>query len=280
MMPPESESPAAPVPGPPPSRGALIPLGNFFFKYRNALFPVVFALLLVFTRPALFAGSVSWDVVAVAAGTGIALLGQAFRVFVIGYAYIVRGGRNRKVYADDLVIAGVYAHSRNPMYVGNFLITVGLGIAYGSLWVYVAVIPFFTLVYLSIVLAEEDYLRRKFGPAYDEYCRTVPRFWPRFKGMRETFKGHAYDWRKVVAKEYGTVCGTLAGIITIILSKLWWIYGYEARKTQIMLLFTLYVPVAVLYTVARLLKKTGRLHPPSPGVDAKDSNSEHRDPGP
>lgn len=262
-----------PSPDTPAAPRKMISCGNYFFKYRNALFPVVFALLLVLTRPALFLGNAWWDRIVIAAGILIALLGQAFRLFVIGYAYIVRGGRNRKVYADDLVIAGVYAHSRNPMYVGNFLITVGLGIAYGSPWVYIAVIPFFTFVYLSIVLAEEAFLRKKFGAAYDEYRRTVPRFWPRFKGIRQTLHGHAYDWRKVLAKEYGTVFGTLAGILTILIGKLWWIYGYEASRAQLLVLLALYIPLIIFYIVVRWLKKTGRLNAaPVPRASAPEQD--------
>jgi len=247
--------------------GIMVSCGNFFFKYRNAIFPLIFAVLLVLTRPALFLGSALWDRIAVAAGILIALLGQSFRLFVIGYAYIVRGGRNRKVYADDLVVAGLYAHSRNPMYVGNFLIAAGLGIAWGSPWVYIAGIPFFTFVYLCIVLAEEAYLRQRFGPAYDEYRKAVPRFWPRFKGLRTTLCGHDYDWRKVLAKEYGTVFGTFAGIVTILICKLWWIYGSAAVREKIQLLLGLYVPLIIFYAIVRWLKKTGRLNSvPAPAL--------------
>jgi hypothetical protein len=171
------------------------------------------------------------------------------------------------VYADDLVIAGIYAHSRNPMYVGNFLITIGLGVAYGSPWVYAAVIPFFSFVYYSIVLAEEAYLGKKFGLAYDEYCGTVPRFRPRFKGMRQTLRGHAYDWRKVLAKEYGTLCGTLAGLIIIPILKLWWFYGYDEKRTAILALLFCFVPLGAFYAIVRWLKKSGRLSaPPAAGV--------------
>ena len=46
-------------------------------------------------------------------------------MLTIGYEYIVRGGRQGKVYAEDLVQGGVFAHSRNPLYLGNLLIIVG-----------------------------------------------------------------------------------------------------------------------------------------------------------
>ena len=53
------------------------------------------------------------------------LCGQAVRVMVIGYAYIQRGGVNKQLAARSPGREGVYAHSRNPMYVGNFLLLAG-----------------------------------------------------------------------------------------------------------------------------------------------------------
>ena len=120
----------------------LLQSGHFFFKFRNALFPIVFVLLFLFSRPSLFLGSEFLDRYVVLLGSLIALAGQAFRLLVIGFAYIKRGGKNGKVYAETLVTKGFYAHTRNPMYVGNFLIAFGLGLVYGSPWVYFFVIPF------------------------------------------------------------------------------------------------------------------------------------------
>ena len=57
-----------------------------------------------------------------AAGFVVASIGQLLRVAVIGFAYITRGGRNRRIVADSLVQAGIFAHSRNPLYLGNLLI--------------------------------------------------------------------------------------------------------------------------------------------------------------
>src|SRR5678815_5444661 len=63
------------------------------------------------------------------AGLLIALSGQVLRAVTIGLEYIIRGGRNRQVYAEKLVTGGMFAHCRNPLYVGNFLVLVGLGVA-------------------------------------------------------------------------------------------------------------------------------------------------------
>lgn len=247
-------APSAKVPNP-----VLLNSGNFFFKFRNFIFPAVFISLFLFTRPALFLNDPELDRLIVLLGVAIAFAGQIFRFTVIGFAYIKRGGKEGKVYADDLVIQGFYAHVRNPMYVGNFLITVGIGIVYGSPWIYFVVIPFFTFVYLSIVTAEENYLRQKFGAQYEHYENTVNRFIPNFQGIQDTLKDFKYDWKKALRKEYGTVFGTMAGILLILIWKYYVVFGWEAGKVTIVNFALLLIPAILFYTVVRYLKLTKRL---------------------
>ena len=154
-------------------------IGDFLFRYRNVIFPLCLPLAFL-PAPALFASPLLAGVV----GFLICATGEAVRVTTIGLQYIVRGGRNRRVYAKDLVTGGIYAHTRNPMYVGNALILVGLAIASNS-WLSVAVvIPLYLFTCMAIVAAEERYLRGRFGDAFDAYCRDVPRWLPRLAGIR------------------------------------------------------------------------------------------------
>lgn len=237
----------------------LLASGNLFFRVRDALFPTLFISLFLFTRPALFLGSESLDRVVVALGAVTALAGELLRLSVIGFAYIKRGGKEGRVYADNLVIEGFYAHTRNPMYVANYLMTVGLGLMYGSPWVYFFVIPFFTYVYLSIVVTEEDYLRGKFGADYDVYCRKVNRFIPDFRGLRQSLEKFSYDWKKVVSKEYGTFFGLFLALDFIPLWKAWWIHGFSARKTEIVIRLLIIPAGFFCYLLVRQLKKSGKL---------------------
>ena len=77
------------------------------------------------------------------------------------------------MYAKDLVTDGIYAHVRNPMYLGNLLIAAGICLLYGSPWLYAGMFPFFVLVYVSIVAEEERFLASKFGDGYAAYCESV-----------------------------------------------------------------------------------------------------------
>ncbi len=76
-------------------------------------------------------------------GLIITVSGQVIRGATIGLAYIIRGGKNKKVYAEDLVTTGIFAHCRNPLYVGNILMLAGVGVLSNSLLYVIIMIPFF-----------------------------------------------------------------------------------------------------------------------------------------
>jgi protein-S-isoprenylcysteine O-methyltransferase Ste14 len=249
----------APAPAAPLHPRWLVASGNFFFRIRNALFPVVFGVVLLVLRPAHFLNNADVDRWVMAIGTALALLGQGFRLLVIGYAYIVRGGKNKQVYARDLVVAGLYAHSRNPMYVGNFLIACGVGMVFGSPWMYVVVIPFFAYVYLAITAAEEVYLHARFGAQYEDYMTRVNRFWPDFRGIRRSLAGYRFRWKEVLSKDHGTMFATLAGLIIIAMWKKVYLHGWDTQQESVARMAYLFIPLLLFYAMVRVLKKQGRL---------------------
>ncbi len=242
-----------------PFQRFMLASGNFFFRFRNALFPAVVVALLLFTRPALFFGSASLDRVVTALGVAVTLAGQCFRLLVIGFVYIKRGGKDGRIYAKNLVTEGFYAHTRNPMYVGNFLIVLGLGMIYGAPQVYFIVVPFFAFVYLSIVTAEERYLRQRFGDEFDEYVRNVNRFIPNFRGIRKSLREFHYDWKRALRKDYGVLYETLVAICLTHLWKTYYLYGYAGREKQFLAFAVLIGVLSLLYLLARYLKLTKRL---------------------
>jgi protein-S-isoprenylcysteine O-methyltransferase Ste14 len=193
----------------------LVALGNFLFHHRNKLFPVFYLLLFV-PAPAVTARVG----VIMAAGFAVAALGQAIRVGTIGLKYIIRGGRGRRVYAQDLVTEGIFAHCRNPLYVGNILIVAGLGLMSNSLLFNLLATPLFVFMYMAIVSAEEAFLRGKFGAAYDAYANDVNRWLPRFTGLGETFASMRFNWRQVVIREYTTTYIWLSAAVLLVMKNL------------------------------------------------------------
>ena len=232
----------------------LVRVGNFFFHYRNFIFP--FALLFVLLPGApMFANPMH----AVVLGFVVAGLGQLVRGTTIGFKYIIRGGKNRRVYAADLVTEGIYGHCRNPMYVGNVLIFSGIALACNTWTTVLLAVPFGVFIYVAIIAAEEDFLRRKFGEAFDAYCRDVPRWLPRLAGLGATLNSMEYKWRRVVVKEYGTPFGWITFICLIAAVHLWRMQRLDIHDGAGQVLLWVWGVTFVLWAVARVLKKTNTL---------------------
>lgn len=116
-------------------------------------------LYLIFARP---------TPLALAVGGGVALGGVLVRAWASGH--IVKNER--------LATTGPYAHTRNPLYFGSFLIAAGFAIA--AHWsLLLLVIVFFVLIYAPTMERERANIRNRFPDAYDEYSRNVPGFVPR-----------------------------------------------------------------------------------------------------
>ncbi len=75
-----------------------------------------------------------------------------------------------------LVVEGHYRWTRNPMYIGVVSVLVAEGIFFRAPAVLAYAVAVLTMFQLFVVLYEEPTLRRHFGPAYDAYCRRVPRW--------------------------------------------------------------------------------------------------------
>lgn len=232
----------------------MVAIGDFLFRYRNALFPLA-CLLLLLPGPALFDDSM-WAAVI---GAVVAAVGQLVRALTIGLRYIVRGGRGGRVYADDLVTEGVYSLCRNPMYVGNVLLVAGLAIASNSLATLLSAMPLVMFAYAAIVAAEERYLHGRFGAAFDAYCRDVPRWLPHLPAARKAFAAATFHWRRVIVKEYGTPFGWVNVLCLAVLYNLWKEGALGMHDSVTQGLFAVMGLVTALWLTARALKKTRRL---------------------
>lgn len=229
------------------------PIGDFFFKYRNLIFPLFFLTLALGTRPA--PGSEKYESLRYVVGAGIALSGQIVRALTIGLAYIIRGGRNRRVYAEDLVTEGIFSHCRNPLYVGNILIVIGLAVVANSVYFYLLGVPLFLFIYYAIVVAEESFLTEKFGDAYKEYCRNVNRFMPKLNGLGTTIGSMSFNWSRLIVKEYGTTFTWLAAVILLMMKNRYLQAGWDLAREYHILHLRVLLGVTLLWAVARFLKK-------------------------
>ena len=236
-------------------RSLAVRCGNFLFRRRKwVLAPGLLLLFLVF-RPLYPQGSRRLDLWLDLLGLAVALAGQALRALTIGYVYIRRGGLSGQVYADDLVTGGIFNHSRNPLYLGNILIYAGLLIIFNNPWVYLIGLPSVVLVYLLLVAAEEDYLRKRFGARFEDYCRRVNRWLPDFRGLSRSLEGMRFNWRRLVVKEYGSASAWMLSTV-LLLGYDTLAYSSVAREVRYLdLLGAMLVLIAAGWATARYLKK-------------------------
>lgn len=235
----------------------VIAWGDFLFKWRNTVFPVVMAVLLLGFHPT--GAGRPWDLWVDVAALAVILAGSALRMLVVGLAYIKRGGMNKKVYADNLVTEGMFAHGRNPLYIGNLMVLLGILVMHGSPWVIVLGGAFYLASYGAIVAAEERFLAGKFGDAYRDYCARVPRWSIRVKGMRETFRGFSFNWRRVVVKEYSSLCTGAVMVLLVVGEEALFGRGLEGAGPALWAVAGAMIAVGLLALLVRALKKTGRL---------------------
>jgi protein-S-isoprenylcysteine O-methyltransferase Ste14 len=232
----------------------MVKLGNFIFHNRNIIFPLFYTLLFIpspqlFTNPSF----------AMLLGFNISVMGQMARVITIGLVYIIRGGKNRRIYADGLVTNGIFGYVRNPLYLGNIFILTGLGIASNSVIFNGIATPVFIFFWQAIVYAEERYLRKKFGVQYKAYCSRVNRWLPDFKGLRKSLAFTGFNWKRVILKEYNATYFWMTGAVVIVMKHFYWHnnqYSFTNYKVTFIIMFAL---LTLLYLTVRYLKKSGKL---------------------
>lgn len=86
---------------------------------------------------------------------------------------------------ETVIRSGPFSVVRNPLYVFSFIGVVGIGLQSGLITAFVLLVGGFMIYYPSVVKREEEFLRHKFGTAYDDYCSQVPRWIPNMKLWKE-----------------------------------------------------------------------------------------------
>ena len=105
--------------------------------------------------------------------SGMVLLGAA----ALGRVWSAVFVSGRK--SQELITDGPYSMTRNPLYFFSFLGFLGAGLMFQSFIITAALAAVFFLTHWPTILKEEIKLRGIFGERYDDYCMSVPRFFPR-----------------------------------------------------------------------------------------------------
>jgi protein-S-isoprenylcysteine O-methyltransferase Ste14 len=177
--------------------------GNWLFKRRSWL-PVVLVVSGLILMYYVNRQSILFSPEQELLFLGISLFGQAIRIITVGYAPRNTSGRNtvHGQIADELNITGIYSVLRHPLYFGNYFMWLGPTFFLRSAWFSIVFSLVYWLYYERIMFAEEQFLRRKFGEAYDKWSEAVTAFIPGFKGYIPP--KISFSVRSVLGREYNS----------------------------------------------------------------------------
>ena len=146
-------------------------------KYRTGLSAMGAVAFLVYATPSPV--SLKWGMI-------IILLGEVLRVWASGH--IVKN--------DGITREGPYSLSRNPLYVGNFIIGTGFVVAAGNSWIVPFFLVFFVVLYSFTISYEEQFLQMMFPGEWESYRKSVPRFFS--PGILLDYVPGEFSWELVV----------------------------------------------------------------------------------
>ncbi|MDP2277986.1 MAG: isoprenylcysteine carboxylmethyltransferase family protein, partial [Nitrospirota bacterium] len=131
----------------------------------------------------------------------LSFVGLAIRCLTIGYIPKSTSGRNtKKQIAEVLNTTGMYSIVRHPLYLGNFIIFLGITLFIQVWWfALIAVLAFF-IYYERIIFAEEGFLRLKHGALFLEWAEKTPAFLPKFKNWQKS--ALPFSFKNVLKREY------------------------------------------------------------------------------
>lgn len=226
--------------------------GNWLFRWRSYL-PFLLFLLLIPALPLIHRPlgradlQQGWEFCCFA----ISCSGLAIRCVVGGTVPLKTSGRNTtSQVAETLNTGGVYSVVRHPLYLGNYLMWLGIALFCFVPWVAVTFTLCFWLYYERIMFAEEEFLRRKFGTAFEEWSARTPAFIPRlslWKPMELPF-----SVRTMIRKEFTGLFGMAVAFMAM--------DQFESLiTTQTYSLEPIWIGTGLLslliYLVVRMLKK-------------------------
>lgn len=214
--------------------------GNKLFKYRGQI-PVVLFLMAIpvvyFTdykcvdeNPML-----DWGLLITCAL--ISFSGQVIRSIAIGTANKHTSGRNTKEgqVAEALNTKGIYSTVRHPLYLGNYLMWIGIVAYTYNVYFVIIVSLLFWIYYERIMFAEERFLERKFGDDYVSWSLKVPAFIPSFKNKVKS--EIPFSFKTTLRREYSGITATILGFVFVDFLRVWFTSGEpQWRKEHLIVL--------------------------------------------
>jgi protein-S-isoprenylcysteine O-methyltransferase Ste14 len=185
----------------------------------------------------------------------VSFLGLALRCYIVGYTPANTSGRNTTEgqVADTINQTGMYSMVRHPLYVGNFIMWLGVALLTASIWFVLVFVLVYWVYYERIMFAEEQFLRKKFGQNYLNWANKTPAFIPSLKNYKKP--ALAFSWKKVLKKEKNGFTAVFL-VFYLFYAAGEWIQGDMPSNN-----FLLYGTIisVVLYLILKMIKNNTKL---------------------
>ncbi len=185
----------------------------------------------------------------------VSFLGLAVRIITIGHVPGRTSGRNtRNQIANSLNTTGIYSAVRHPLYLGNFLMWLGIILFVQSLWLLFIFILLYWIYYERIMYAEESFLESKFGKDFLSWSKQTPPFFPDFRKWKKSELD--FSLRKVLKMEYSGFFGMISCFVFLHVFRNF----IELKRFEVSFCWLgIFIFSLLVYLVLRFLKKKTRI---------------------
>lgn len=191
-------------------REELEKTGNWLFRKRSYLPLLLIGVALAGLKNTESLGlghewDAAWEVMCLL----VSFLGLGIRVYTVGHMPGGTCGRStRRPEAAVLNTTGIYSATRHPLYLGNSFIWLGISMFVRVWWVTLLFVVLSWWYYEKIMLAEEAFLREKFGEEFECWARRTPAFFPRLRNWKPA--DLPFSLRAALRRDYGALMAIIA----------------------------------------------------------------------
>lgn len=183
---------------------SMVKHGHTMFRYRSYLPLLIIGPLLVAMKESVYLESLVGDQVEdlwVLFSFIVSLIGFAIRCYTVGHVPAGTSGRNTQSQrAHYLNTTGAYSIVRNPLYLGNFIIILGVLLSIKVWWLIMLGCLAFFIYMERIILAEETFLTETYGQEYKDWRAKTPVILPDFSLWQKPEL--PFSWKTVMKREY------------------------------------------------------------------------------
>ncbi len=227
--------------------------GEFFFRFRSYLPFIVLPLAIYSLKGYNYPLGYHWlDLLWEALCFSVSLIGVFIRFWVSGTSPIGTSGRNTKSQkAQVLNTTGPYSIVRHPLYLGNYLVFLGICLFTRNFWFILVASSLFVLYYERIIFREEEFLENKFGNEFRVWANKTPMIIPKFSLYKPS--NLRFSWKAAIRREFHVVFLLTSLYFALEVIADFVVYG----KFVLDMLWTIIFLIGLaFYLTVRIIKKT------------------------